>query len=168
MKTNSPHLQNTLSARTIQPDDIPVGDISTKLVGYAAVLFRFDEISGEILFKNAWCDEWDCGDMFSISSLRVLSPSPDNRLLKFVDICCDFNKLPSQGIMSTSLFAEAPHRKICEVGPGDISYDSNAPISESKAGVIVYAGKFRFGCEIDVAVKVFPPMSISELNASKS
>ena len=64
VRTNSPHLQNTLSARTIQPDDIPVGDISTKLVGHAAVLFRFDEISGEILFKNACCDEWDCGDMF--------------------------------------------------------------------------------------------------------
>eukprot|EP01035_Chromulina_nebulosa_P025486 gene25486-33259_t len=154
--------------RAITPDDIPAGNLKTKLSGHAVVLFRVDETTGVISFKNSWGEDWGLGGTFSISSLRTLSPSPDNHSISFLDICFD-STIPSH-------YVDRPFRRnpeevlniVTEVPPGAISYDSSVVISGSTAGGIkVYGGKFRVGREIDVAVKVFPSMPLSELNRLK-
>ena len=51
------------------------------------LLFRVDEISGELSFENSWGDERGLrGGIFPISSLKTLSPGPDNHTIKLDDI----------------------------------------------------------------------------------
>ena len=156
------------TGRIITPNDIPAGNTSTKLSGHAVVLFRADETSGEIFFKNSWGEDWGRDGVFSVSSLRTLSPSPDNHSISFFDICFDSTIPPHY---TNRPFRRNPERDlnaVAEVPLSAISYDPSVLISGCLAsGVKVYGGKFRVGREIDVAVKVFPPMPASELNHLK-
>lgn len=155
--------------RTITPDDIPAGNTSTKLIGHAVVLFRVDETTGEISFKNSWGEDWGREGVFSVSSLKTLSPSPDNHSISFYDICFDSTIPPHY---TNRPFRRNPERDLNAVAAvpiSAISYDPSVLISSGSmaSGVKVYGGKFRVGREIDVAVKVFPPMPASEFNRLK-